>query len=623
MPQGMALGYGGNPYGPAGTGKTESVKALGQAMARQVLVFNCDEQFDFKSMGRIFVGLVKCGAWGCFDEFNRLDEEVLSAVSQQIQQIQGAIKEHTASIEFMGQQVKVDFNAGIFVTLNPAGKGYGGRSKLPDNLKQLFRSVAMSVPNNELIAEVMLLSEGIKAARDIGRKTVSLFNLSKQLLSPQQHYDWGLRALKTVLGIAGRLLQERRAASGGALSPEEETDLVLQAVKVTTLPKLTYGDNKRFLSLLADVFPGAAHSNTNDPAVEDAIRKAMEEMQLEPLPAQVEKVLQLHLACVQRIGIIIVGPSGAGKSTLWRILEAAYRHMSRPVKTHIMNPKAMHRQRLLGHMDMDTREMFDGVLTAASRQVVKEPLEQHSWIICDGDVDPEWIESLNSVLDDNRLLTLPSGERIQFASNINFIFECHSLEFASPATVSRCGMLYLSEENIDVDRILSAWIKRQPDAQQANLTTWIDEYFLKALEWAEGQPQAVESSKLGMVNSCLSQVRNSGTKHEFCVGLAKGLGANMEPKVREELLTFLARLTSEGDLLATQPGASIQSIVRGEDDDGVGVPSTGKLIVTRDTLINASLIAAWLRRGEPLLLVGPEVPAPAPAPAPTLRTFLA
>jgi len=84
---GMKMGYGGNPYGPAGTGKTESVKALGQAFGRQVLVFNCDEGLDYKAMGRIFIGLVKCGAWGCFDEFNRLLEEQLSAISQQIQVI--------------------------------------------------------------------------------------------------------------------------------------------------------------------------------------------------------------------------------------------------------------------------------------------------------------------------------------------------------------------------------------------------------------------------------------------------------------------------------------------------------------------------------------------------------
>ena len=96
---------------------------------------------------------------------------------------------------------------------------------------------------------------------------------------------------------------------------------------------------------------------------------------------------------------------------------------------------------------MDTREWTDGVLTYAARQVVKEPKEICSWIICDGDIDPEWIESLNSVLDDNRLLTMPSGERIQFGPNVNFLFESHDLSCASPATISRMGMIFLRYKN--------------------------------------------------------------------------------------------------------------------------------------------------------------------------------
>jgi dynein heavy chain 2 len=88
----MSLGFGGNPYGPAGTGKTETVKSLAMYFGRMCLVFNCDEGLDYKSIARIFLGLVRCGAWGCFDEFNRLLEEQLSAISQQIQVIQNALK---------------------------------------------------------------------------------------------------------------------------------------------------------------------------------------------------------------------------------------------------------------------------------------------------------------------------------------------------------------------------------------------------------------------------------------------------------------------------------------------------------------------------------------------------
>lgn len=138
---------GGSPFGPAGTGKTETVKAMAAQIGRFCLVFCCDEHFDFQSIGRIFMGLSQVGAWGCFDEFNRLDEKILSAVSQQIQTIQFGLL--TASpIELVGNSVTVHkdtgftflINLGIFITMNP---GYAGRNELPNNLRKLFRSVAM------------------------------------------------------------------------------------------------------------------------------------------------------------------------------------------------------------------------------------------------------------------------------------------------------------------------------------------------------------------------------------------------------------------------------------------------------------------------------------------------
>ena len=122
MTQALEARLGGSPFGPAGTGKTETVKALGDQLGRFVLVFNCDEAFDFQAMGRIFVGLCQVGAWGCFDEFNRLEERTLSAVSQQIQTIQEHLKvqatdKTNTTVELVGKQVRVHEDMAIFITM--------------------------------------------------------------------------------------------------------------------------------------------------------------------------------------------------------------------------------------------------------------------------------------------------------------------------------------------------------------------------------------------------------------------------------------------------------------------------------------------------------------------------
>ncbi|KAJ2761490.1 dynein heavy chain, partial [Coemansia sp. BCRC 34490] len=209
LTQALERRLGGSPFGPAGTGKTESVKALATQLGRFALVFCCDENFDFQAMGRIFVGLCQVGAWGVFDEFNRLDERILSAVSQQIQSIQLGLRRTVAAadstagalagavdIELLDHKVRLHPDTGIFITMNP---GYAGRSNLPDNLKKLFRSFAMTKPDRDLIAQVMLYSQGFRQAELLASKVVPLFNLCAEQLSQQPHYDFGLRALKSVL----------------------------------------------------------------------------------------------------------------------------------------------------------------------------------------------------------------------------------------------------------------------------------------------------------------------------------------------------------------------------------------------------------------------------------------
>ncbi|ERT02584.1 dynein heavy chain, cytoplasmic [Sporothrix schenckii ATCC 58251] len=469
LTQALCQRLGGSPYGPAGTGKTESVKALGVELGRFTLVFCCDDTFDFQAMGRIFLGICQVGAWGCFDEFNRLEERILSAVSQQIQNIQLGLKQGAeddkAQIELVGRQLHVNASTGIFITMNP---GYAGRSNLPDNLKKLFRSVAMSKPDKELIAEVMLYSQGFNQAKVLSKQTVPFFDQCAAKLSKQAHYDFGLRALKSVLVSSGGLKRARLTEGGdGVLSVEDsgevvEPEIIVQSIRETIAPKLIKSDVEILAGIETACFPGVRYVPANLEALEAAIRRLADERQLVVNDTWLTKVLQLYQIQGIHHGVMMVGSSGSGKSAAWRLLLDAMQQVEKVEGvSHVIDSKVMSKEALYGNLDSTTREWTDGLFTSILRKIVDnlrgEDSKRH-WIVFDGDVDPEWVENLNSVLDDNKLLTLPNGERLNLPPNVRIMFEVENLKYATLATVSRCGMVWFSEDTVTPSMMVSNYL---------------------------------------------------------------------------------------------------------------------------------------------------------------------
>jgi dynein heavy chain len=567
LTNGMHLYYGGAPAGPAGTGKTETTKDLGKALAVPVIVFNCSDGLDYKIMGRFFSGLAQAGTWACFDEFNRIQVEVLSVIAQQMLTITQAIRGRKERFEFIDKEIPLNPRFGVFITMNP---GYAGRAELPDNLKALFRPVAMMVPDYGLIAEIILYSEGFNGAKDLARKMVNLYRLASEQLSKQDHYDFGMRAVKSVLVMAGHL--KRR-------DPDlEENVTLIRALRDSNVPKFLSFDLPLFSGIISDLYPDVSVPFSDYGALMKEIENQLRIQKLQIVPAYITKITQLLETQLVRHGVMLVGATATGKSTNSTILSRTLTQLKKNgstdpahqlTKVFHLNPKSITIEELYGSFNEMTGEWKDGLVAILVREAVSDTTDNKKWVNFDGPVDAIWIENMNTVLDDNKMLCLANGERIKLPGTMCIMFEVGDLAVASPATVSRCGMVYLEPVHLGWKPLIATWAEkfheRYPKYSD-NLQNWVTQICEDAIPFiredcqeAPGIPSVdanLVQAYLRMLTAFISdghqiicEAEGKPTKSEedeaklvkmYCAMCAVwSLGANLHESSRKKFIDFL------------------------------------------------------------------------------------
>lgn len=386
------------------------------------------------------------------------------------------------------------------------------RTELPENLKILFRPVALKTADRQRICEIKFLADGYPAqiANSLAKLLIVSLDVLMQQLSPQSHYDFSLRAIMNILKYASTLK---------SLQGHDEIFILRMAICDMLKPKLTANDEEIFDNVLSSVFNDGLQGDGSD--LNEQIEKAKQERQenlrnevkqiielkkLTGSPFLINQVVQLYNNMQLKHGLMLVGGTLSGKTTTLELLKKLNEvQKSKPqakgkkdkedeftdIEIRRIFPKSIELDELYGRIGSDG-QYHDGLLPYHLKDISNTRYDDGKsrtvkWLVLDSPVDTLWIESLNTLLDETRMLSLPSGFRINLKRDIKVVFEAEELTSATPATISRVGLIFFDQNKLGWFPMARKWLEAHKASKEwyEFIAKWFDKYVYGILDELE------------------------------------------------------------------------------------------------------------------------------------------
>ncbi|XP_028131634.1 dynein axonemal heavy chain 7-like [Diabrotica virgifera virgifera] len=463
------MNYSGLLQGQPDGGKFETVKALAGIFGNFLVKFVCNQNVGSVILEKFLKGSLLCGSWICFENFTNLQMSVMSGLSECLFNIEQAKKRQLGSC-LIGSS-KIAFRQTSFIAISTTNHSCGD---LPENFKKYFRTITMLHPDNDKISEIVLYSAGFTEASILSKKISCVFISLQDTLSSKGKYYFGLSKFMKILRESKNLKIKHRSIN--------ENDIIFTVLTNVLSREVSNENIKEFHSILHHVFPGAIIIGENNSLME-RLKTICEHSNLSWTPQFGLKTLEVY-ECIQSMSCSVLVGKSSNKTTIIRLCQTLTQDTDgAKLNLNFLVPNCYNYQILYGYSS-NPNEWMDGLITTLFRGNIAHSSTEKTWTIFDGDINPDWIDNMMSILKERKLF-LESGEILEMNYLDRVIFETDSLQNTTPSLVSHSTIIY-------IDQLIPVW--------KAIVNSWVASC---TSDWIQGFQQQISDMCCWVVPPCL------------------------------------------------------------------------------------------------------------------------